>query len=463
MEIKTNSTEFSFLYRAADSMLITASLYFCTVVNQEGFIPAYLLLAMFSVAIFLLAAESVRLYRSWRTATLSEQVFTMLLSWLMVAMTVFIVSYSEGVTFNYSGQTIQVWLMLAPMTLSIWRVIILLSKEKARDMGYNRRNAVIIGITENGIQLAQELRDNHQLGIDLVGFFDDRSPDRLEQENMCSTLEGNVQEAIEYVRSNHIDHVYIAMPMSAQTRIAQYLKEFSDTTANTYVVPDFFVYNLIQSRIDTIGSVPTLSVHDTPFYGFSTWLKRLQDVVLSSIILVLISPILMAVAIGVKASSPGPIIFKQKRYGLDGRQIVVWKFRSMSTMENGNVVTQATKNDPRVTKFGSFIRRTSLDELPQFFNVLQGRMSIVGPRPHAVVHNEQYRVIVDRYMLRHKVKPGITGLAQVSGYRGETDTLEKMEKRVECDLKYIDTWSTWLDLKIIFMTVFKGFVGKAAY
>lgn len=177
----------------------------------------------------------------------------------------------------------------------------------------------------------------------------------------------------------------------------------------------------------------------------------------------MISPVLLAVAIGVKLSSPGPVIFKQKRYGLDGEEILIWKFRSMSTQDNGAVVKQATKNDPRVTKFGAFIRRTSLDELPQFINVLQGRMSIVGPRPHAVAHNEEYRQIVGRYMLRHNVKPGITGLAQVSGYRGETDTLDKMEKRVEYDLKYIRTWSLWLDIKIIVMTVFKGFVGKAAY
>jgi putative colanic acid biosynthesis UDP-glucose lipid carrier transferase len=157
------------------------------------------------------------------------------------------------------------------------------------------------------------------------------------------------------------------------------------------------------------------------------------------------------------------VIFKQYRYGIDGKKIKVWKFRSMKVMDNGGVVKQATKDDPRVTKFGSFIRRTSLDELPQFINVLQGRMSIVGPRPHAVAHNEEYRQIVDKYMLRHKVKPGITGWAQINGYRGETDTLDKMEKRVEYDLNYIRNWSLWLDIKIIFLTVFKGFVGKNTY
>lgn len=192
-------------------------------------------------------------------------------------------------------------------------------------------------------------------------------------------------------------------------------------------------------------------------------LKRIEDLVLGSLILLLISPVMALVALGVRLSSPGPVLFKQDRYGLGGKRIQVWKFRSMRVMENDAVVTQATRDDPRVTPFGAFLRRTSLDELPQFFNVIQGSMSIVGPRPHAVAHNEQYRSLVDRYMLRHKVKPGITGLAQINGFRGETDTLDKMEMRVKFDLKYIQYWSLWLDLKIIFLTVFKGFVGASAY
>ncbi len=191
-------------------------------------------------------------------------------------------------------------------------------------------------------------------------------------------------------------------------------------------------------------------------------LKRLEDIILSVVILTLISPILIIISLCVKLTSPGPIIFKQTRYGMDGKPIKVWKFRTMVVMENDNV-TQATKNDVRVTKVGRFLRRTSLDELPQFFNVLFGGMSIVGPRPHAVIHNEQYRSLIEGYMLRHKVKPGITGWAQINGWRGETDTLEKMEKRVEYDLEYIREWSIWLDIRIIFLTIFKGFIGKAAY
>lgn len=171
----------------------------------------------------------------------------------------------------------------------------------------------------------------------------------------------------------------------------------------------------------------------------------------------------MIIAILVKTTSQGPILFKQNRHGLNGTIIKVWKFRSMSVMEEGNTVKQATKNDQRVTKVGAFLRRTSLDELPQFFNVLFGSMSIVGPRPHALSHNEYYATQIDDYMLRHLVKPGITGLAQVSGWRGETDTLDKMQNRVNCDLEYIRIWSVWLDIKIIFFTILRGFTQKTAY
>ncbi|HCU3191907.1 TPA: undecaprenyl-phosphate glucose phosphotransferase, partial [Escherichia coli] len=217
------------------------------------------------------------------------------------------------------------------------------------------------------------------------------------------------------------------------------------------------------SRTEEINGVPVVPLYESPLSGINMVFKRLEDIIVSLSILIVISPVLLIIACAVKFTSPGPVIFRQIRYGMDGKSIKVWKFRSMTVMENDNNVTQATKHDLRVTKVGKFLRRTSLDELPQFFNVLFGQMSVVGPRPHAVSHNEQYRTLIKGYMLRHKVKPGITGLAQVNGWRGETDTLDKMQKRVEYDLLYIRNWSIWLDLKIIFLTIFKGFVNKSAY
>jgi putative colanic acid biosynthesis UDP-glucose lipid carrier transferase len=251
--------------------------------------------------------------------------------------------------------------------------------------------------------------------------------------------------------------------MSAQPRILSLLDDLRDTTASIFFVPDIFMFDLIQGNISTIHGIPVIAVCESPFTGTNGTLKRGCDVLLSLLILLLISPLMMVIALGVKMSSPGPVLFRQKRYGLDGKEILVYKFRSMTVMENGDQVTQATRQDPRITRFGAFLRKTSLDELPQFFNVLQGRMSIVGPRPHAVSHNELYRSLIKGYMIRHKVKPGITGWAQVKGYRGETETLDKMQARINHDLDYLRNWSLFLDLIIIFKTIGVVIKDKNAY
>ncbi|HGC6381091.1 TPA: undecaprenyl-phosphate glucose phosphotransferase, partial [Klebsiella pneumoniae] len=274
---------------------------------------------------------------------------------------------------------------------------------------------------------------------------------------------GNVSQLVQDAREGKIDRIYIALGMKDENLIKSIVSQLTDTTCSVLLIPDIFTFNILQSRTEEINGVPVVPLFDTPLSGINMVFKRLEDIIVSSIILLFISPILVAISLAVKLSSPGPVIFRQIRYGMDGKPIKVWKFRSMTVMENDDRVIQATKNDTRVTKVGKFLRSTSLDELPQFFNVLFGQMSVVGPRPHAVSHNEQYRSLIHGYMLRHKVKPGITGLAQINGWRGETDTLEKMEKRIEYDLLYIRGWSIWLDLKIIFLTVFKGFINKSAY
>jgi putative colanic acid biosynthesis UDP-glucose lipid carrier transferase len=277
------------------------------------------------------------------------------------------------------------------------------------------------------------------------------------------SLSGNFKQLIEKAKAGEIDVIYIGLPLKAEDRIAHLIEELSDSTASVYFVPDFFVFDLLRSNIHHINGIPIVSVFESPFYGVDGALKRVFDILLGLFILTIIAIPMLVIAICVKITSPGSVLFKQRRYGLKGEEIVVWKFRSMSVCEDGNNVQQAKKNDPRVTKLGAFLRRTSLDELPQFINVLQGHMSIVGPRPHAVAHNELYRKKIKGYMLRHKVKPGITGLAQISGYRGETDTLEKMEGRIKYDLKYIENWSLWLDIKIVLLTFCKGFISSTAY
>jgi putative colanic acid biosynthesis UDP-glucose lipid carrier transferase len=257
--------------------------------------------------------------------------------------------------------------------------------------------------------------------------------------------------------------VYITLPAKASDRINELLDSFADTTVSVFVVPDLTLVNIAQGRWLNLGLLPVISVFETPFYGLSGWFKRLEDIVLALMILLLVGLPMIVFAAIVRLSSPGPALFKQRRYGLDGREILVYKFRTMRVCEDGERIPQATRCDTRITRFGSFLRHTSLDELPQLFNVLRGDMSIVGPRPHAVVHNEIYRKLIKGYMLRHKVKPGITGWAQINGWRGETDTVFKMEQRVKFDIWYIYHWSLWLDLKIILLTLVKGFVGKNAY
>ncbi len=325
-----------------------------------------------------------------------------------------------------------------------------------------RRSALVIGAGPLGQRVAEMLNRRKPFGHDLVGHVEDRELNRC-AEGARERILGRVTEVVEIIRKHDIKDVYITLPLSSQPRITRLLSELQDSTVSIYFVPDVFGVNLIQGRMRNMDGLPVVSLLESPFIGINRVIKRVSDVVLSSMILTLISPLMLAVAVGVKMSSPGPIIFKQRRNGLDGKEILVYKFRSMRVMDNGAVVKQATKGDPRITPFGAFIRRTSLDELPQFVNVLQGRMSIVGPRPHAVAHNDEYRNIIDAYMVRHKVKPGITGWAQVNGLRGETDTIDKMEARVAYDLEYLRNWSLTLDLRIIARTIKLSFFDKNAY
>jgi putative colanic acid biosynthesis UDP-glucose lipid carrier transferase len=321
------------------------------------------------------------------------------------------------------------------------------------------KRTIIVGINEQGLALAERLADNNYIAAELLGFFEDRSQDRIPAKDLKYPILGSLDEIASYVKEHRVNIIYLSLHMASQPRIVRLLDELKDTTASIYFVPDIFLSDLIQGRIGQIDDIPVVAVCETPFIGFNGLLKRLADIVISAIILVMISPVLLAIAIGVKMSSPGPIIFKQRRYGLYGEEIFVYKFRSMKVCEDGEQVTQATKEDDRITPFGAFIRKTSLDELPQFLNVLQGRMSIVGPRPHAVAHNEMYRKLITGYMVRHKVKPGITGWAQVNGLRGETETLNKMKARIDYDIDYLRNWSLKLDMYIILKTVLVVFKG----
>jgi len=306
------------------------------------------------------------------------------------------------------------------------------------------------------------LRGDLLSGVRVHGYFDDREPHRLSEIERSDVL-GKVEDAPDYVKRNAIDRVYIALPIAAQPRITMLINALRDSTASIYFVPHLFVFDLMQARVDAVNGIPVIAMRESPYSGFNAVLKRASDLVMSSLFLLLTLPTLLLIALAVKMSSPGPVLFRQYRYGLGGERITVYKFRTMFVQENDGLPSQATKNDKRVTRVGAFLRRTSLDELPQLFNVLGGSMSIVGPRPHAVAHNEQYRKLIDGYMIRHKARPGITGWAQVNGFRGETQTIEKMQRRIEYDLEYLRHWSLSLDLWIVVRTVIALWRDRNAY
>jgi putative colanic acid biosynthesis UDP-glucose lipid carrier transferase len=318
--------------------------------------------------------------------------------------------------------------------------------------------AIVIGANGMGRALARQLRTDPIAQARVTAFFDDRDANRL-GDGLEAPLSGRIDSVADFVRANRVDQIYIALPMASQPRILKLLDELRDTTASIFFLPDIFLYDLIQARVDTVGGLPVVAVCETPFHGTTGLIKRLSDMLIACAAIVLTAPLMLGIAIAIKLKMPGPVLFKQRRYGLDGEQIVVWKFRTMKVQEDGAQVRQATKDDDRVTPLGRFLRRTSLDELPQFFNVLQGSMSVVGPRPHAVAHNEMYRKLIKGYMIRHKVKPGITGWAQVNGARGETDTVDKMKRRIEFDLEYLRSWSLRLDVAIIWRTVVQAVRG----
>jgi putative colanic acid biosynthesis UDP-glucose lipid carrier transferase len=375
-----------------------------------------------------------------------------ILSWLLLAGLVLGFGAITGYIKLFSPEEIKFWLWLTPTCQLLAVFALRASATLILKLQGPQKRAIIAGMNEQGIALAESLVRNIYTTTSCLGFFDDRDPDRLVNKNGFQIL-GKLADITEYVKQHNINIIYLSLPMVSQPRIVKLLDELRDTTTSIYILPDIFLTDLIQGRMGQVDGIPVMAICESPFTGIDSLFKRLTDILISLFVLILLSPLLLAISIGIKLSSPGQILFKQRRYGLDGKEINVYKFRTMTVCDDGSDVVQATKDDSRITPFGAFLRKTSLDELPQFFNVLQGNMSIVGPRPHAVAHNEMYRKLIKGYMIRHMVKPGITGWAQVNGLRGETETLDKMQARIEHDIDYLRYWSLRQDIYIIFRTI----------
>lgn len=453
-----NASLISMVQRFSDIVIIFLGLYFICFLNAVSFDYKQTLLSLVVLVVFQMIGGITDFYRSWRGVKISNELALITKNWTLSLF------FTLGVTslfpdFDLKFSVFVQWYFIVIIGFVCCRTLIRMGAGVLRKLGYNTRRVAVVGATAAGINLLKGFLEEPWLGFVVKGVYDDHLSGNYDGVPYGGSFEKLIHDA----RDGQIDRIYIALNMKDEVKIKDIVRQLTDTTCSVLLIPDMFTFNILQSRTEEINGVPVVSLFDTPLNGINMVFKRLEDIVVSAAILVLISPVLLVISMAVKISSPGPIIFRQIRYGMDGRPIKVWKFRSMTVMENDNKVKQATKNDIRVTKVGRFLRSTSLDELPQFFNVLLGQMSVVGPRPHAVAHNEQYRTLIEGYMLRHKVKPGITGLAQINGWRGETDTLEKMQKRIEFDLLYIRGWSVWLDIKIIFLTIFKGFVNKSAY
>jgi putative colanic acid biosynthesis UDP-glucose lipid carrier transferase len=444
-----------------DALLVLACAWVSTAVTGWAWTNVHLVAGLLAACLYWVSADATGLYGSWRGMPMKNELSRVWSSFAFAVAGLLLLAYLTDLHAPVSRGSALFWLIITPTSLMLARAALRVGVRELRRKGHNTRTVAIAGATPVALALAREIEAVPWAGLRLHGFYDDRQGAESNEAARVVRIperrgraRGDFEALVEDARGGRIDIVYIALPLRAEARIRELVAGLADTTVSVHVVADVFLTELMQARFASLGSLPVISVFDHPFHGVDGTLKRVEDIVVGSIILALVSLPMLAIAAAVKLTSRGPVIFRQRRYGLDGKEITVLKFRTMTVCEDGDRVRQAKVGDPRVTRLGAFLRRTSLDELPQFLNVLAGEMSIVGPRPHAVAHNEEYRRLIPGYMLRHKVKPGITGWAQVNGWRGETDTLHKMKKRVEHDLAYIRDWRLWLDLKIIFLTVF---------
>lgn len=443
------------LQRIVDVLIIIGAQALAHVLYPEPWSDQTTTITVIALLVFGFASEMGGLYRPWRTGTILQESKDALIAWLAVPVALFAFWFFTKTASHYSRIASFAWFTITPLSLCAVRIGARTVMRILRLRGRDLRRVGILGCTKDAERLTEAFETMPWLGLKLTGVYDDRAADRRDLVNHPHwSVIGRSDDLIRSCHEGKIDAVYVALPLRAEARTAEILAALADTTVTVYLVADLLYCSLLRAQWGQVGGVPVVSLHDSPFQGLVGWIKRIEDLVLGSFIVLLTAIPMVCIAIAIKIKSPGPIFFRQWRYGLSGKKIRILKFRTMTVCEDGPDVVQVVKDDVRVTKLGKFLRRTSLDEFPQFLQVLTGELSLVGPRPHAVAHNEKYRAIIHGYMLRHMVKPGITGWAQVNGWRGETAELVKMEERVRHDMEYISRWNLLLDLKIIFLTVF---------
>lgn len=411
----------------------------------------------------LLVFPQFDLYKSWRGQSSFMEVGTITTSWLFVMLLLTVYLFINKAGLRYSRGWVMIWMSSGWLGLILSRIMLRAALSWVRAKGYNTRHIIIVGDGDFTETVVQRLQSAPWLGLRVLGQFQDAEFSAPEAGVQLPQL-GALKDVPEYLSKHPVDQVWITLPLRAENKVQEIIHSLRFSTVDIRYVPNIFAFRLLNHSISEVEGLPVLNLSVSPMNSVNRMVKLLEDKSVAFAILMLIWPLLLLIAALIRFDSRGPVLFKQKRLGWDGKTINVYKFRTMVVhKEIRGQLSQAKANDARVTPIGQWLRRTSLDELPQFINVLQGRMSVVGPRPHALEHNEKFKQQVQDYMWRHKVKPGITGWAQVNGWRGETDTLEKLSQRVDFDLYYIENWSLWFDLKIILLTILKGFIGKSAY
>ncbi len=462
--IRPHHSKLALLHKLIDATLLLLSYLLVFTSDLNLWKEQDTLTVLMAAISFYLCASANGLYRSWRISSLSKEVSKILISWILAATSIVTIVFVVGVQESYLNISLLVWMLSVPVVLAISRVILRFITRNLRKKGFNSRKVAIVGRTQLGEELASQITKNKWMGLQFAGFFDDRKDEegRINNSPQYDHI-GGIDNLLSQAHKGEIDLIIIALPFQAEVRVKEFILGCSDTTASIYIAQDFESFHMLHGRWSMFGDVPVVSIVESPFYDIDGLIKRIEDIVLGTIIAAVALLPCLLIALLVKLTSPGPVIFKQRRFGLNGQEIYVYKFRTMFCCDDGSDVQQATKSDQRITRVGKILRQTSLDELPQLINVIQGSMSLIGPRPHAITHNQKYRKLIGCYMLRHKVKPGITGWAQVNGWRGETDTIEKMEQRIHYDLEYIRRWSLFFDVRILCLTLFTGFTGKNVY
>ncbi|MEZ5476984.1 MAG: undecaprenyl-phosphate glucose phosphotransferase [Thiolinea sp.] len=456
------------IYRSTDTILILSIVLLAILYSSQYNLEGYLAVGLGASLIFGLVGRFTDIYTSWSGRPFfRDEVMRLIVTWLTTFFILVFMIFVSKTSDQFSRLVLVSWLLMTPVLLIVNRYLLRSLLSHLKRLGIRNRNIAILGMTESGLHFAHAVQNQPESGLQVAGFYthDDNSSDIPQTAELNGKYAhiGNIDTMIEDARMGTWDQIYLALPPDQKDTARKLISKLSDTITPIRLIPDNFTHSLMHSKYLEIADTPVLCIYDAPISLHSAFIKRVEDLIIGSLLLTALLPFMTVIAAAVKLSSPGPVLFKQSRHGLRGEPFKVWKFRTMTVCEDGQDVRQATRNDLRVTRVGAFLRKTSMDELPQFFNVLQGHMSIVGPRPHALSHNEAYKELIPGYMMRHLMKPGITGWAQVNGWRGETDTLYKMQKRVECDMEYIRSWSLWLDLRIIFVTASKTLFDKNAY